>query len=228
MTQSTQHPVCSIIVPTYNEAMNIGSLLDSLLQQKEPAEIIVVDGGSDDETIDIVQEYPQVTLLRSAKGRAIQMNQGADHANFSPLVFLHADTIIPSNFITEAQKVEQEDWGYFYTEIDSKRPVFRVIEFMMNHRSRLTSVITGDMAITVGSELFQKSGKYAQIKLMEDIELSKRLRKKRHPCRANATVRTSPRRWQKHGVFKTILLMWRLRLGYFLGMNIERLIIKYV
>lgn len=227
MRQATQTPVCSIIIPTCNEAPNIGSLLDALLQQNDPVEIIVVDGGSDDNTITIVNEYPEVTLLKSDMGRAIQMNTGADHASHSPLVFLHADTIIPENFTAEAKKIDPHSWGYFYTQIHSKRLVFRIIEFMMNHRSRITRVITGDMVITVGSELFHESGKFADLGLMEDIEISKKLRKKRHPCRVNATVKTSPRRWEKHGVFKTILLMWRLRLGFYLGMDIEKLVIKY-
>ena len=207
----------SIIIPSYNEAVGIVVFLDKLQRFRPHCELILVDGGSDDNTLMLANSRVDY-MLQSIKGRAVQMNAGAAKANGSILLFLHADTFLPSQAIDEIQTAIRQNfqWGRFDIVLTGKSTVLPVVAWMMNHRSCLTRIATGDQAIFIQTTLFKKIGGFANIALMEDIALSKTL-KKYPPYCIKYKVKSSGRRWLQFGVFKTILLMWCLRLRYFLG-----------
>jgi len=200
-------------MPVLNESAGIQNFLESL----PDAEIIIVDGGSDDDTRDIAAGY--ATVICSEKGRAKQMNAGAALATGDILLFLHADTQIPDNTMQLMQRfwVSGKSWGRFDVTLDGEHPAFRLIEFMMNWRSRITGIATGDQAMFVKRSVFERVGGFASIDLMEDIEFSRRLKSISPPLCLPQRVVTSARRWEERGILQTILLMWRLRLLYFLG-----------
>lgn len=219
----------SIIIPVLNEASNIGATL-SEIAEKSDAEIIVVDGGSVDNTVELARQFPCKLLSATSSGRAAQMNLGAKHATGSILLFLHADTILPDHFsqtIDSALDSDEKVWGRFDVSLSGKKPVFRLIAFMMNMRSRLTGIATGDQAIFVKRKTFLSVGGFEEIPLMEDIALSQRLKKMSQPVCLKEKVKTSSRRWEKNGVWKTIFLMWQLRLAYFFGVSPAALVKKY-
>lgn len=208
----------SIIIPTLNEEQIIVDCLTSLQTLAENIEIVLVDGGSTDNTITLAQPLTDKAIT-SDKGRALQMNVGAQHACGDMLVFLHADTKLPINaltLITEAVNTQRQ-WGRFDITLTGKHPCLIVIGFFMNWRSRLTGLATGDQAIFVSKALFDTVGCYPEIALMEDIALSKNLKKIMPPLCIHAKVTSSGRRWEQSGPIKTILFMWNLRLRYFLG-----------
>lgn len=213
----------SIIIPVYNEVETIDILLDSLKPLMSKYEIIIVDGGSLDGTREKVSNY-SVKLINSKKGRAKQMNVGAELANGNVLLFLHADTFLP-NDISEllSLKDSEKAWGRFDLKLSSERSIFRLIETMINLRSRLTGIATGDQAIFVGKKLFKEVNGYQDIPLMEDVALSKDLRKIAKPMCLKSKVITSSRRWEKFGVLKMVFLMWILRFLYFIGFHPETL-----
>ena len=210
-------PVVSIIIPTYNEAAGILAFLKSLQLLRPQCELIVVDGGSNDNTLMLAKSQVDY-ILQSAKGRAVQMNAGAVQAIAPILLFLHADTFLPSQAIDEIRTAigQNFQWGRFDIILTGKSTVLPIVAWMMNQRSCLTRIATGDQAIFIQTTLFKKIGGFANIALMEDIELSKRL-KKYPPYCIKDKVKSSGRRWLSFGVFKTILLMWSLRLRYFFG-----------
>jgi rSAM/selenodomain-associated transferase 2 len=213
----------SIIIPTFNEAQSIEKCLFALQKFRADTEIILVDGGSDDETVNLAKPLVD-TILNSEKGRANQMNCGANAANGEMLIFLHADTFLPENALTLISENRNDAiWGRFDMRLIGSHFMLGVISQMMNWRSRFTKIATGDQAIFVKKSVFHELNGYAKLALMEDIELCKRLKKRDSPLCLNAKVESSARRWEEFGVFKIILLMWRLRLGYFLGENPETL-----
>ena len=219
MTSSNGSPFLSVILPVLNEAETVTRQLMALRVFRERgAELVLVDGGSSDGTLGLAA--PGVDqLIESARGRASQMNAGAAVSQGRVLLFLHADTALPAaadHLIREAITAGAS-WGRFDVRIDGRQPLLRVVERMMNCRSRLTGIATGDQAIFVRREVFDRVGGYPEIPLMEDIELSKRLKRIAGPACLRQRVVTSARRWEKHGVLRTILLMWRLRVSYFLG-----------
>lgn len=210
----------SIIIPVLNEAGVLSTNLERLQPLRAQGhEIIVVDGGSTDESMNLA--YPQVDyVLLSAPGRARQMNKGAEVANGDVLLFLHVDTILPADGITAIIKnitLDQESWGRFDVRLSSNKRLFRVIDTMMNWRSRMSGIATGDQAIFITRNLFQRLHGFSDIPLMEDVEICKRLKKVQSPMCLSQRVITSSRRWELGGIFKTVLLMWRLRLAYWLG-----------
>jgi len=211
----------SIIIPTLNEASNIESLLEQL--SGEDIELIVVDGGSDDQTVQLASSHAK--LVHSSAGRAIQMNAGAAAASGDWLWFLHADTQLTESVSSYCSLITQSPavWGRFAVRLDDSRFVFRVIERLMNARSCFTSVATGDQGVFVDRRLFDELDGYPEIPLMEDVALSKRLRKVMPVNCSTLPLITSARRWQQRGVLKTILLMWWLRLAYVLGVTPARL-----
>jgi rSAM/selenodomain-associated transferase 2 len=212
----------SIIIPVLNESEHIAKHLQQLkASQSGEYEIIVVDGGSCDNSVELAHQYADSVIV-SAKGRALQMNAGAANASADVLLFLHADTILPEN-ITGILGSSGGGWGWFDVRLSGRHFMFRIIERMMNLRSWLTSVATGDQALFVSRALFNKAGGYPEIALMEDVALSKILRTFARPVRLKQRVITSSRRWQQRGVFKTIILMWCLRLFYYLGVSPARL-----
>jgi rSAM/selenodomain-associated transferase 2 len=208
----------SIIIPTLNEAQAIENCLAALQPLRESCEIIVVDGGSTDNTIALAMPLVD-KAISSAKGRALQMNAGAQCAMGDVLVFLHADTFLPDDGLKHIANAIKNNcqWGRFDVSLSGTHPMLKVVAFFMAWRSRLTGIATGDQVIFVEKKLFDSVGQYPAIALMEDIVLSKRLKKISPPACLYAKVTTSGRRWEQFGVFKTIFTMWNLRLRYFLG-----------
>jgi rSAM/selenodomain-associated transferase 2 len=220
----------SVIVPVLNEAATIAAAMNALAPLRERgAEIIVVDGGSTDETVALGK--PLATFLIGAmRGRASQMNTGAAIARGDVLLFLHADTRLPADadqLILDGLARSGRAWGRFDVAIEGVHPLFPVIAAFMNARSRATGIATGDQAMFVTREAFAAVGGFPDIALMEDITLARRLKRVSRPLCLAARVTTSGRRWEKRGVMRTVLLMWRLRLAYFLGAKPEDLARRY-
>lgn len=212
----------SIIMPVLNEAEQIADRLQHLIQtQSGDYEIIVVDGGSSDNSVELAHQYAH-RVITSPRGRALQMNAGAACSQADTLLFLHADTMLPENVVDLLAGIEYS-WGWFSVRLSGEGFMFRIIEAMMNLRSRLTSVATGDQSIFVSRSLFNEVGGFPVIALMEDIAMSKRLRTLSSPVCLKQQVVTSSRRWQQRGTFKTIFLMWCLRALYLLGVSPARL-----
>ena len=220
---------CSIIVPVLNEAQLVQSQLRRLQSlRRQGHEVILVDGGSTDQTVDLAQPLVD-RVATSQRGRSSQMNAGAAVARHSLLVFLHLDTQLPSQFDAQVQALDLSDcvWGFSFVQLDAPSFAFTLIAWFMNQRSRLTRVCTGDQVLCVKRASFERLAGFAPIALMEDVEICKRLRKISAPTIFPAPVLASSRKWQKEGVWRTVLLMWRLRLAYFLGADPQRLSEQY-
>ena len=219
----------SVIIPVLNEAERIGELLATLhAWRAQGVEVIVADGGSRDGTPGLCVGLAD-QVIASARGRAAQMNAGAATSHGDVLFFLHADTMPPADAPTAiaAAIAGGADWGRFDVRIDGTHPLLRVVERMMNWRSRLTGIATGDQAIFVRRATFDAVGGYPAIPLMEDIRLSSTLRCVSSPACLREQVYTSGRRWESRGVVPTILLMWTLRLAFFCGADPVRLARRY-
>jgi rSAM/selenodomain-associated transferase 2 len=216
----------SIIVPALDEAENLARLLPHLRQRCPGAEVIVVDGGSLDGTARTASAWPEVRYLASARGRACQMNAGARAARGDILLFLHADTLLPegaADAIARALGDPTVVGGRFDVSFASPRRAFRVIAAFMNRRSRWSGIATGDQAIFVRRDVFAALGGYPDIPLMEDVELSARLRRRGRIACLGPRVITSARKWEREGIVRTVLLMWALRLLYFCRVGPARL-----
>ena len=214
----------SIILPVLNEEASLPDVLARLQYLRQQGhEIIVVDGGSHDNSLMLAQQAADKVIV-SQPGRAIQMNSGAELATGDILLFLHADTILPEEVERILSEIEGDTfWGRFDVRLSGRRFIFRIIEAMMNFRSRITSVATGDQAIFITTGLFEKVGGYPEIALMEDIAISKQLSGVARPLCITNRVVTSSRRWEDRGIIRTILLMWKLRLYYFFGMSPQKI-----
>lgn len=214
----------SVIIPTLNEEQAIAA---TLRRTRQPGvrEIIVVDGGSVDETRALA--YRQADLvLSAARGRAAQMNAGAARAAGEVLLFLHADTLLPDGFAQAVAATCMRPGvigGRFDADLVPPTPLLRLTGELMNWRSRLTRIATGDQAIFIRTDVFRQLGGYADIPLMEDVDLSRRMKRAGKIACLRQRVTTSARRWQAHGVVRTILLMWSLRTLYFFGVSPVRL-----
>lgn len=221
----------SIVMPVLNEAAGIGAAL----QQLEPllargAQVIVVDGGSADATLALAQasaaQRPGLRLLSAPRGRARQMNAGAKESSGDILLFLHADTLLPPDadaLVAQALTGSARVWGRFDVRIAGQHGFLPVIAAFMNRRSRWTGIATGDQALFMTRAAYDAVGGFADQPLMEDIDLSARLLKLSRPACLRARVITSGRRWEARGVWRTMALMWRLRLAYWRGVAPERL-----
>lgn len=219
----------SVVIPVLNEASQIGEQLSYLQPLRDSgAEIIVVDGGSSDETVALVTPMVDQVVV-SPRGRAAQMNAGAAHATGEFLLFLHADTRLPESAADLALRwrCNRISWGFFSLQLSSPRWQFRWVEWLINLRSRLTGIGTGDQALFVARELFMSIGGFPDIPLMEDIAICKKLKQLGRPLWQLGPVITSSRRWEEQGMGATILLMWRLRLAYFFGASPRSLVQKY-
>src|SRR5262249_11720047 len=203
-----------------NEAAGIEAALQALQPLRARRhEVIVVDGGSRDDTVQLCRSGAD-RVIDAPRGRGQQMNAGAAIACGEILMFLHADTRLPvdgDTVVIEALQEPGRCWGRFDVRIESQRPLLRLVSFMMNRRSRWSSICTGDQAIFVSREAFAKVGGYAPVALMEDVELSAQLRRYGPPASLRATVVTSARRWERHRVLRTIASVWGLRLLFFPG-----------
>jgi rSAM/selenodomain-associated transferase 2 len=211
----------SIVIPVLNEAERIGASLAALAPlRRRGHEVIVADGGSADATRELAAPLCE-RVVSSPRGRGAQMNAGARFATGDALLFLHADSALPpeaDRLVFES--LQRRRWGRFDVEIEGRHPLLKVVSWTMNLRSRLTGIATGDQAIFVRRADFAG---FPEIALMEDIAFSRRMKRRGAPACLRSRVRTSGRRWESRGVLRTIVLMWRLRLLYFLGARPERL-----
>jgi rSAM/selenodomain-associated transferase 2 len=210
----------SIIIPVLNEIAVIEAMLSGLQWARHSeCEIIVVDGGSTDHSVQNALAFADRVIV-SPPGRALQMNAGAHQAGGDILLFLHVDTeLSPGALENLREQVGPAGsvWGRFDVRLSGQPLFFRVIERMMNWRSRWTGIATGDQTVFVSRDLFEQVGGFAEIPLMEDINLSRRLKRYRRPLCLRQTVLTSSRRWEENGILRTIFLMWRLRFAYWRG-----------
>jgi rSAM/selenodomain-associated transferase 2 len=216
----------SVIVPVLDDAPHLATLLSNLDATCPGAEVIVVDGGSRDGSAEVAGRHLGVRLVSSRRGRARQMNAGAAHARGAVLLFVHADTVLPPDAGDAARGALADPavaYGRFDVRFDSARPVFRLIAALMNLRSRLTGVCTGDQAIFVRRAAFETLGGYPEIALMEDVELTRRLKRAGRLAALRLRVTTSARKWEREGVARTVVLMWTLRALYACGMGPDRL-----
>jgi rSAM/selenodomain-associated transferase 2 len=220
----------SIIVPALNEELTISEALRQLVPLREKgAQVIVVDGGSRDATVERVLNLADM-VLSTPRGRASQMNAGAHCSRGVALLFLHVDTTLPQDadrplrsFLEDPKQI----WGWFDVQITGTHWLLPIVARMMNLRSRLTRIATGDQAIFVRRAAFEAVGGFPDILLMEDIEMSQRLKRLARPICLRQQVTTSGRRWERHGVMRTILHMWRLRFDYWRGIDPKELARRY-
>lgn len=224
-------PSLTIIMPVLNEAAGLAAALQALEPLRaRGAQIIVIDGDSADNSAARAQAGG-AQVINATRGRALQMNAGAQQASGEVLLFLHADTRLPFNadaLIGQALAAGPKVWGRFDVRIAGKPRMFRVIAAFMNARSRWSGIATGDQAMFMTRAAFEAVGGFPAQPLMEDIELSKRLLTLSRPVCLRAPVVTSGRRWESRGVWRTVLLMWRLRLAYWRGAAPERLAELYL
>ena len=216
----------SIIIPVLNEAGRIQAALEPLQTLRQNGhEIIVVDGGSQDATRSLC--VPLVDrVLQSPPGRARQMQAGAALASGDILWFLHADSNVPAHadgLICDSLAASNADWGRFDIALDNEHALLRCVAWFMNQRTRLTGIATGDQGIFIRRPLFERIGGFPDVPLMEDIRISRALKRHGQPSRVKTRLGTSSRRWKKHGIARTILTMWSLRLAHFAGVSPERL-----
>ena len=215
----------AVIVPVLDEAAAIVTTLERLASLRaRGAFVVVVDGGSSDATV--ARAVPLADhVMPSERGRALQMNAGAQAAlkrGHDVLLFLHADSELPADadrLIEHALQTSGRAWGRFNVSIIGRSPMLRVVTVMMNWRSRLTGICTGDQAIFVTRAAFVRLGGFAPMPLMEDLDFSRRAKKLSRPIAISERVVTSGRRWERCGIWRTIFLMWRLRLAYFFGVD---------
>jgi rSAM/selenodomain-associated transferase 2 len=220
----------SIIIPSYHEDHRLLDLIASLAQFRRAGhEVIVVNGDPNDHTVNAVASDVDF-IITSDKGRARQMNAGAQHASGDSYWFLHVDTVLVhpvDQYLSLLLSLKPEQWGRFNIQFDSDRIIFKIIAFMMNVRSKLTGIATGDQGIFTHRQAFQAVQGYTEIALMEDIDACRKLKRVSCPIISRLLIQTSTRRWYQHGIIRTILLMWWLRLRFFLGADPHTLAKQY-
>lgn len=229
----------TIIIPILNEADNLPYLFANIYNlNSAPQQVILVDGGSNDDSLRMAKDMvKQLTpnnhktdwqVIESKAGRARQMNAGAALATSDILLFLHADTKLPTQAIYEVMTaIKNSEWGRFDVKLNSRQPMLWLVSQMMNWRSRFTSIATGDQAIFIKRTLFEQVGGYPKQGLMEDVELCKQLKAIAKPACLKTKVITSARRWQQHGTWRTIILMWQLRFDYWRGISADNIRQRY-
>jgi len=219
----------SIIMPVLDEAAEIEAALGALVPYRQRGvEVIVVDGGSSDNTAALARPLAD-RVIASTRGRGLQMNAGAAAATGDVLLFLHADTRLPDGadgLVLDELAGSKKVWGRFDVRIEGGG-VFALISTFMNARSRLTGIATGDQAMFMTREAFERVGGFPAIALMEDVALSAQLKRTGRPLCLTECVTTSGRRWHRHGVLRTIVLMWKLRLAFYFGSDPVRLARSY-
>ncbi|MDX2167076.1 MAG: TIGR04283 family arsenosugar biosynthesis glycosyltransferase [Deltaproteobacteria bacterium] len=218
----------SVIIPALDEAAQIAAAIDSA--RAEALEVLVVDAGSADATAATAAAAGAV-VLQAPRGRARQMNAGAAHAGGDVLLFLHADTRLPVGFAAAVAAALEDPaavGGRFDVRLVPSSPLLALTAALINRRSRLTGIATGDQALFVRRATFEAMGGFADLPLMEDVAFTRDLKRRGRVVALRARVATSARRWQRHGVLRTILLMWRLRLLYWWGVAPAELKRRYV
>ena len=219
----------SIIIPVLNEAETLVSRLAALQGLRAGGvEAIVVDGGSADDSAGRSLPFAD-RVITAPRGRGRQMNAGAEQATGEVLLFLHADTVLPDSATERIEEVMEggAHWGRFDVRIEGASIMLPVVAALMNMRSRLTGIATGDQAIFITREAFARVGGFPDIPLMEDIAFSSAMCRIARPACLAEKVTTSGRRWEKHGVWRTILTMWWLRLRFWLGVSPQALAREY-
>ncbi len=215
--------VLSLVIPVLNEESCLrDSCEDYVALQNNGVEVIIVDGGSSDATIDIVRNH-KLTLIHAPRGRAAQMNAGADKCNGNCLLFLHADSRLPAEFLSVIDRVSNTPWGFFSIKLTKDDWLYRAVSLGINLRSRIFKVATGDQGIFVQAGLFKTVGGFRELDLMEDIDLSRRLKRRCQPFIVTQHIISSARRWESKGVVRTALLMWFLQLAFKLGVSPKKL-----
>jgi rSAM/selenodomain-associated transferase 2 len=209
----------SVIIPVYNEEKSIRDLLNSFCYSNE-LEIIVADGASIDQTVELAQNYP-VRIVKTIKNRSNQMNEAARIAKGDILVFLHADCRLEEESLEEIRDISHKGYvgGCLTQRIDSDKLIYRVIETSGNIRAKLLKVFYGDQAIFVKRDAFFKVDGYDDVELFDDIMFSRKLKKLGDTCVLKSRVYTSARRWERQGIIKTTLINWILTLGFLLGIS---------
>ena len=222
-------PALSIVMPALNEAAGIEATLQALQELRaRGVELVLADGGSSDATQTLARPWVDA-VVDAPRGRALQMNAGAARARADALLFLHADTRLPplGDVLVLQALAGGACWGRFDVRIEGRPWMLRVVAALMNLRSRASGIATGDQAIFVTREAFERVGGFPVQPLMEDIEISRRLKRLGRPACLGARVCTSGRRWEQRGVWRTIMLMWRLRWRYWRGESAARLAQAY-
>ena len=223
-------PVLSIVMPVLDEQGEVVAALEALADARAAgAELIVVDGGSRDATRALAAPLAD-RVIEAPRGRARQMNAGAEVARAPWLLFLHADTRLPEGAVAHIESALRSGarcWGRFDVRIDGRSPMLRVVATAMNLRSCWTAIATGDQAMFATRDAFERAGRFPDIPLMEDVALSRALRRLARPACLRSRVTTSGRRWERGGTLRTILLMWRIRLAYALGADPHGLARRY-
>lgn len=213
-------PGIAVVIPCLDEADNLRHLLDALRRQVAPGDqLIVADGGSADGSAELARQLADVAC-RGRAGRARQMNAGARMARAGLLLFLHADSRVPDDFLPRLRAASGGAgfvWGFCPLRLSGRAPLLRIIERAINLRSRLSQMATGDQALLVRRDTFARLGGFADLELMEDLAMSRSLRRLSRPLILPATITTSSRRWEQRGIIATVLLMWWLRFLYACG-----------
>ena len=220
----------SVIIPALNEGAGIVTALRSLAPvRRRGGEVLVVDGGSRDDTVE--RARPLVDrVLTAPRGRAAQMNAGAEASGGEVLWFVHADSVIDPAAVDDLERAYGDPrtiWSRFGVRLSARRPLFRVVAFLMNRRSCLTGIATGDQGIAVRRAAFESAGRYPDVPLMEDVAFSRRLRARARPACLPVRITTSSRRWEEGGAWRTIWLMWRLRFAFWRGADPAELARRY-
>ncbi|MDQ7005593.1 MAG: TIGR04283 family arsenosugar biosynthesis glycosyltransferase [Ghiorsea sp.] len=226
--QDKGYPSLAIVIPVFNEGSILSCALTSLQMLAGVDDIIFVDGGSTDNTVSLIQDAGFVCLQTEA-GRAKQMNAGTQYTTSDIILYLHVDTSIYSSHILNIKKSCHQGFlsGRFDVSLSGCGAIYQIISFFINLRSCLTKVSTGDQGIFVTRKAFDDVGGYPNIPLMEDVALSKALRKLGKAACLRDKLVTSSRRWEQHGVLKTVLLMWKLRFLFWLGVSPKSLAQMY-
>ena len=219
--QTVPQPLLSIIIPVFNEAKIAKFYLEKLekLESSKNLEWLIIDGGSSDRTVEICQPFPVKVLISAQKGRAAQMNFGAKQAQGKILLFVHLDSELPSQFLTEIEQILNSPKiiaGAFKFQVDSVGFAFRLLEYLVNLRSRFFGLPYGDQGLFLKTETFRELGGFKNLPIMEDYEFIQRLKQQGKIAIANTAIRTSARRWQKFGIIKTTLINQLIILGYYL------------
>ncbi len=216
----------SVIIPAYHENQRLIELVSQLETMTGLGhEIIIVNGDAADDSYHD-KFTSEISVIHSEKGRAKQMNAGAREAYGDVYWFLHADSELLhplEHYLKIIINLDKHQWGRFQIKLDGKQLIYRVIEFMINYRSSISGISTGDQSLFIHKQLFDRVGGFSDIEIMEDIDMTRKLKKISRPVIAKKYLMTSSRRWQSRGVLRTIFLMWKLRLYYFLGVDPKKL-----